>query len=208
MAIMVRHHLHHRGIVEVLSRIDRTLQRTHSCAALDKRLHEVLQQIRLQGDLVSLEIHKVVPIEHACHPSHSIGACPIVSGDHHGTTAESFHGLLDPLVVGGDQHIRHHATGRRLFIHILDHGLPSEHDERLSWKARRPIPGRDDYYDGWWGLSHGQEPLIAAVPIRWRYRPCRRRYQRHSSPTSPQLLSRHRSTARGPTSQPPYRPHR
>ncbi len=59
-----------------------------------------------------------------------------------------FDGLFDPLVVGGDQDLRHGTTGRRLFIHMLDHRLPTEHDEGFSWKARRPVPGRDHHRHG------------------------------------------------------------
>ena len=54
VAELVRDHLHHRGIVDILRRIDHALQRAHSCAALDERLDEVGQQIRLQRDLISL----------------------------------------------------------------------------------------------------------------------------------------------------------
>src|SRR5713226_6418901 len=78
---------------------------------------------------------------------------PLMNGSMR-SSSKSFYGLFDPLVVGGDQDLRHRSTSRRLFIHVLNHGLPTEHDEGFSSKARRPVPGRDHHHDGWCGLSH------------------------------------------------------
>ena len=111
-------------------------------------------------------------------------------------------------IVGGDQHLRHRTTGRRLFVHMLDHGLPAKHDQGLSRKTRRPVSGRNHDHHGWGGLSHGRAPPKAAVPKESQCRPCRRPHQPHGWPESRHLWSTRQSKAQGPRSQSPYPPHR
>ena len=56
----------HRGIVNILRRIDRALQCAHSCAALEKRLDQIRQQIRLQRDLVALKVYEHIAAGRCC----------------------------------------------------------------------------------------------------------------------------------------------
>ena len=45
---------------------------------------------------------------------------------------------LDPLVVRGDQHLIHHAAGLGLLVHMLDHRLANQVDQRFPGNREDP----------------------------------------------------------------------
>ena len=151
------------------------------------RLDEIVQQCRTQRDFIALQIHEQIPWKHTRHCRHPVGACLIVSGHHDDTSPELLDCLLDAVVVGRHQYIRNGPARRSPFIHVLDHRLAVEHDQRLSWKSRRAIPRGNDHHDGTRGTTH----LPMTPSVAWERLlpslPCRPRSQPHDSPGSPHV---------------------
>ena len=72
----------------------------------------------------------------------TVGAAFVVRRGHLGPAAESEHGIVDTLVVGGDHDVIQHA--RHLLIDAPNDGLAAQHRQRLARKARRGVTRRYD----------------------------------------------------------------
>ena len=74
----------------------------------------------------------------------AVGAGCVIGSRHDGAAAEPAHRVEDPLVVGGDDHLRGTPGALGALVDVLDQVLPGLPQERLPGQPRRREPGRDD----------------------------------------------------------------
>src|SRR5213594_2833603 len=201
----VRHDLHDGRIPHVVRRGQSPLQRPHPRPALQKGGDQIRDQLRVEEDLVTLEIHQGLACHLSRHGCHPIGPGPERTGGHDDRSVKPLDRLGNTGVVGGDQHLANAPRGPRVLVDVLDERLAEQHGQGLCRKPRRPEPGRDDNRDRGTATRHASVPPRAGARSPRRCQPPRPRSRLRDSRAPPHPGWRPRSPGQAPGCPPPYR---
>ena len=105
-----------------------------------------LQLLRLNERFVALDVddHVVWFALQYVSLIAAVRAALVVRTGHDGLAAESFYRLENPFVIGGHEHVVHHAG--YLLVHPLDDRLAAQHGQRLARKSCGSISCRNNPY--------------------------------------------------------------
>jgi hypothetical protein len=144
-ACPVQDDLHDIRIRVIGSIRDRHAHRRHLEHRIrDERGNDLLDHLRLDERLVTLDIQHDLAGETRCHFRDAIGARPMPCARHHRDAAEASYRRRNPLVVGGDDYRIDAARRGGASINMLDHGTAGDVGERFSRQTYGVVSSGDD----------------------------------------------------------------
>ncbi len=111
----------------------------------EQKRGDLINLARVHERLIALDIHDVGGLRHSPHGLRNpVGAGRVIRRGHHRLSAESNDGILDALVIGGDEDFIEPRTLLAALPNVLNQWFPRNEMKGLSGEARGAPAGRKD----------------------------------------------------------------